>query len=336
MFLEDIAAASNDYECKQKEGKSCDSCGNCSSGGYTPISKQECYFFLFDTMCGRSSLRCRFNGEPTKMEKMISNIDFYDGGTDNNVDFLFGFTGYDYKKLTDSDVFREKIAASIGAGKPVIAKVKTVSDRFRVITGYDGETLICPDYTNAQRKPESTLSYNELDTVYIIGDKITPRYTTLDGLKRIRKVMEYNISENLWGSYTEKMGLYTSDSLSRCNIEEKKARMKRVADTMWHTFNCHNFAETFRHKVWDGIDDPRFMNAFDIISSAYDNTHTRAWQVIALHECRDWSKRQYNELEWGMCGCVTDCLEAIRANDAAVLGAINEVIGILDKKVSVQ
>jgi hypothetical protein len=187
------------------------------------------------------------------MEQMIGDINFYEGGTDNNVDFLFGFAGYNYRQLTDSSVFIGEIVASIDEGKPVIVKVKAGNDRFRVITGYDADTLICPDFTNAQQKPQSAPSYDELDTIYIIGDKIAPRYTLIDGFKRIRKVMDYNINENLWGGYTEKMGLYTADGLSRCSLEEKKSRMKRVADTMWHTFNCHNFAEVFR-KYRDGCD----------------------------------------------------------------------------------
>ena len=199
MFLEDIDAGKSDYDCRQLDGKTCNSCGNCGKGGYTPISRQECYFFLFDTMSGRSSLRCRFDGEPTDMEKMICETDFYDGGTDNTIDFLFGFAGYAYYKLTDPAVFRDRILASIDAGRPVMAKVKLGKGRFRVITGYDADTLICPDFTNAQKRPEGAPSYDELAALYIVGDKITPRYTVTDGLDRIRRVMEYNIKENLWG-----------------------------------------------------------------------------------------------------------------------------------------
>ena len=340
MFLEDIAYNDNDYECKQTEGKSCDSCGNCGKGGYTPISKQECYFFLFDTMCGRSSLRCRFDGKPTEMEKMIGDINSYEGGTDNNVDFLFGFAGYDYRQLTDSAAFKEEIAASIETGKPVIVKIKTANDRFRVIIGYDGDTLICPDFTNSQRKPEGAPSYNELDTVYIIGDKIAPRYTLLDGLKRISQIMEYNINENLWGGYIEKIGLYTADSLSRCSIEEKKARMKRVADTMWQTFNCHNFAEVFRKyrdggdpSVYDNIGDmkklcdPVLKELWDKISGPCCGwTHDLAWALIGLEACADWS--QHAASYFGEMVELTLC--RIEKNDEETLDAIKKAIEILE------
>lgn len=340
MFLEDITTSHSDYECKQMEGEPCNSCGNCGKGGYTPISKQECYFFLFDTMCGRSSLRCRFDGEPTEMEMMIGDSNFYEGGTDNNVDFLFGFAGYEYQIITDSTTFQDKIVSSIDLGKPVIVKVNSGNDRFRVITGYDGDMLICPDFTNAQEKPEGAPSYDEINTIYIVGNKIAPRYTLIDGLKRIQKVMEYNIHENLWGGYTEKMGLYTADSLSRCNPEEKKIRMKRVADTMWHTFNCHNFAEVFR-KYRDGNDasiydkigdmkklrDPQLKEYWDKISGpCYGYTHDLAWALIGLEACADWTQHAV-----GYFGEIVEMtISQIAKNDELVLEAIKKAIEVLE------
>ncbi|SFJ93066.1 hypothetical protein SAMN02799624_06637 [Paenibacillus sp. UNC496MF] len=267
------------------------------------VALQESYFFLFDTMCGCSSLRSRFDGQPTEMQKMIGETDFYGCGTENNVEFLFGFAGYEYHRLTDPAMFKDEIFASIDAGKPVITKVKTGGSRFRVITGYDGDALICPDFAHAQVKPQGALSYDELDILYLIGDKSEPRYTLIDGLKRIRQVMEYNINENLWASYIEKMGLYTSDSLANADLEEKKARMKRVADAMWHTFNCHNFAEVFRKyrdggdaAVYDMIGDmkklhePGLKELWDKISHCCGYTHDLAWALIGLEECADWSK----------------------------------------------
>ncbi len=342
MFLEDIAVGNSDYECKQLDGATCDSCGNCSGGGNTPISKQESYFFLFDTMCGRSSLRYQFDGKPTKMQLLIGETDFYDNGSDNNVDFVFGFAGYDYLKLSDSAVFQREINTSIDAGRPVIAKVKTGEGRFRVITGYDGDSLLCPDFTNAQQNPDSTPSYDDLEVLYIIGGKITPRYTLIDGLNRICQVMEYNINENLWGGYSEKMGLYTADSLREASLEEKKARMKRVAETMWHTFNSHNFAEVFRKyrddgdaAVYDAIGDmkklraPEFKELWNKISGpCYGYTHDLAWALIGLEECADWSKHAvgyFGEL-------VELTISQIAKNDIEVLDVIKKVIKSLSNQ----
>lgn len=340
MFLEDLAAGGSDYECKQMAGKSCDSCGHCAGGGSTPISRQESYFFLFDTMCGRSSLRCRFDGAPTEMQKMICEGDFYDGGTEDNIAFLFGFAGYAYRKLTEADAFQGAIIASVDAGVPVIAKVKEGEARFRVITGYDGRALICPDFTNAQHRPTGAPSYCELDALYIICEKTAPHYTLIDGLKRIRKVMTHTIREDLWGGYTEKMGLYTADSLSRASLDEKKARMKRVAETMWHTFNCHNFAEVFRKyraggdaSAYDAISDmkklrsPECAALWDRIGGPlYGYTHDLAWALIGLEACADWTKHAA-----GYFGEMVELtLSQIARNDAEVLAAIERAIEILE------
>lgn len=310
-------------------------------GGSSLSSMQESYFFLFDTMCGRSSLRCRFDGVPTEMQNMIGETDFYDGGTDNNVDFLFGFAGYEYRQLSNPIVFQDEIIASIDAGRPVIAKVKEGKGRFRVITGYDSHSLICPDFSNAQHKPEGAPSYNELDTLYIIGEKTAPRYRLIDGLNRIQQVMEYNMNENLWDGYMEKMGLYTADSLSRASLDEKKARMKRVADTMWHTFNCHNFAEVFRKYrdgnagIYDTIGDmkklsnPEFKELWNKIGGAcYGYTHDLAWALIGLEECADWTRHAA-----GYFGEMVELtISQIAKNDREVLDVIKSVISKLSNE----
>ena len=54
MFLENIeAVGETEYDCQLLENGQCSGCGNC---GRTPVAMQERYFFLFDTMCGHSSL----------------------------------------------------------------------------------------------------------------------------------------------------------------------------------------------------------------------------------------------------------------------------------------
>ena len=324
MFLENIeAVGETEYDCQLRENGQCSGCGNC---GRTPVAMQERYFFLFDTMCGHSSLRCRFDGEPTTAQRMLCETDFYDGGTDNNVDFLFGFAGYEYRKLADPLVFMDEIRASIDADRPVIAKVKTGAGRFRVVTGYDGDALLCPDFTNAQQKPEGAPTRDELDALYIIGNKVAPRYALLDGLKRIRQVMEYNINDNLWGGYTEKLGLYTADSLGKADIDEKKARMKRVAETMWHTFNSHNFAEVFRNR-YSLLQNPAFDDICAKISGpCYGYTHDLAWALIGLEECADWSRHAA-----GYFGEMVELtLFQLEKNDRAVLEEVNRAIHILE------
>ena len=329
MFLEGIAG-NDDYDCKKKRGEKCDGCGNCRGSSK---QLQEKWFFLFDTVCGRSSLRCRFDGEPTEMQKMVGEPSFYDGGSDNNVDFLFGFAGYDYSKLIEPSDFRAAVEASVGTGKPALARVKSGDGgRFRVITGYDGEVLSGPNYAGAQKPPKEAPSYGDIDALYIIGGKQSPRYTLIDGLKRIETIMEYNQAEKLWDGYMQKMGLYTSDSLSKVDAEEKKRRMKRVAATMWHTFNCHNFAEVFRHPIIEELNDPTLKNLYRPIGGPGPNyhgyTHDLAWALIGLEERADWTKRAdgyFGEM-------VELVLMKIRDNDAGVLKAVKEMIKYMENK----
>jgi len=340
MFLENVAAGGSDYDCRQLRGKGCNSCGNCGQGGSTPISRQEKYFFLFDTMCARSSLRCRFDGTPTAMERMIGEADPYQGDTGNNVDFLFGFAGYEYKKISDD--FRASVITSIDAGKPVIAKVKTGKGRCRVITGYDGNKLLEPGYKNAQDPPKKAVKYDDLLALYIIGGKTAPRYTLKDGLARIVQVMEYNAREKLWDEYIGKIGLYGAGSLGETGLEEKKARLERVAQTMEHTWNCHNFAEVFRNyreggdaSAYDGVGDmkrlrnPIFREYFDRISGpCYGYTHDLAWALVGLHQTANWTNHVYRSGYFGE--MAERALVQIKKNDEGVLECIRQVLAILD------
>ncbi len=321
MFLEGIIG-DDEYECKKQKGQPCDGCGNCRG---STAGLQEQRFFVFDTMCGRSSLRCRFDGEPTEMQMLIGETEADSCGTDTTVDFLFGFAGYAYDKLTAPDAFRAAIIASIDVGSPVIAKVRTGEGRYRVITGYDGEALICPDYANAQRKPQGAPLCDELDALIIIGDKVGPRYTLKDGLERIRQVMEYNLNARLWDGYMDKMGWYQPDGLGKADLEEKRARMQRVSDTMWHTFNCHNFAEVFRYRSVDELRNPVFDDICkEIGGPCFGYTHDLAWALIGLNELADWST--HYACGWGEMVELT--LERIKQNDIQALDAVKRALEV--------
>lgn len=324
LFMENVEITGEaNYDCNYREKGYCNQCGNCR---ITPVAMQEEYFFLFDTVCGRSALRCRFDGALTDMQLLISGPGA-DEGTDDTADFLFGFAGYEYRRLTDTAAFQVEIRRAIDEGKPVIARVKTGRARFRVLTGYDGDALICPDFGNAQDRPERAPSQSELDALYIIGEKAAPRYTFVDGLKRICRVMEYNLDEKLWDGYMEKIGLYGPAGLNAASMEEKQARMKRVADTMWYTFNTHNFAEVFRQRKVQELQDPALDGICQSIGAPlYGYTHDLCWALIGLAECADWSKHYAGY--FGEMAQLT--LRQLQKNDMAVLEEIKQLIRILE------
>lgn len=302
---------------------------------------QQKFFFLFDTMCGRSSLRSRFDGTPTEPELMMGEKEFNDGGTENNIDFLFGFAGYDYRKITDEKSFSDEIRASIDAGNPVLVQVKEGTGLARVIIGYDCEKLIDADYEGAKNKPTNHTTYEEIKALYVFGDKIPSRYSVVDALKRIRGIMEYNQREKVWDSYIEKLGLYAADGTMGKSASEKSERMHRVAKEMWHTFNSHNFAEVFRvycvgqGEIYDGVSDmsrlkkPELTESYAKIGGPlYGYTHDLAWALIGLDECADWNRHAA-----GYFGEMVELtLLRINKNDECVLKCINEIIDTLEKE----
>ena len=326
------------YAYKREERKpcgtaTCDECGYCREDGAV--------FFLFDTMSGRSALRCRFDGAPTEPQKWILGGDgFYDGETDETIDFLFGFAGYEFRKCADADAFKKEIVASIDTGRPVIVKVKTGENRYRVITGYDGDALICPDFTQAQKKPERAPVYDELDALWLFGAKIPSRYSVTDGLERIVKVMESNDAEKLWDGYANQMDFfgYRGLGFNTNDNNERAARLKRVADTMWHTFNCHNFAEVFRKfgngdcAIYDTISDmkrlrdPAFKDLCNTIGGpCHGYTHDLAWSLIGLEECADWTKHSAQYF-----GEMTQLIiMQIAKNDEKALETVKQILAMI-------
>ena len=115
---------------------------------------REKYFFLFDTVCSRSSLHLRFEETPTETDRLINERDDDDGGAADNIDFLFSFAGYRYRAVTDAAVFRDEAAASISRNSPMIAQLKESCVPFAVITGYEEDRLLCPDFKCAQKSPD--------------------------------------------------------------------------------------------------------------------------------------------------------------------------------------
>lgn len=318
LYLEGRTTESTDYDCPQKTTGQCTGCGNCKN---TLHAVQEHTYFLLDTMSGRSSLRCRFDGTQTEMQDWI---DEKDGcGAADTVDFLFGFIGYDYRLVTDSAAFAGEIHASLEHNRPVIARVAGHHGRFRVIIGQDEDTLIEPDYATAQNLPEHRITYDEIQSLYIIGEKIPRRFTEKDGLKRIETIMESNEAAGLWDEYQQKMGWY--GGMDAIPAEERAVRMKRTADTMWHTFNCHNFAEVFRYRITEELKKPAYDEMQKIINPAYGYTHDLAWSLIGWNDVTDWVKPHIG-IVIGYAEAVQLILWRIQQNDRDVLAAVKRAL----------
>jgi len=307
---------------------------NCFASTYMfleniPGAEQEKYFFLFGTMCGHTSLRFRYDGAPTEMEKMMCVRDFYDCGGDFATEFLFGFAGYDYRRINSPADFKTEIISSVDAGKPVIAGTIADADQYRVITGYDGDGLLSPGYGNAQRPPESPPSYDDIETLFVFGNKIQPRYGLADGLKRVVQVMERNFGENCWGTYLDKFSSYhaASDSFIKAGADEKNTRMKRLQKSMWDAMNTHNFCEVFRNCYHDDLRDPAFDELRNKIGGpCYGYTHDLSAALITLADQADFTHYYahfYGEM-------IELTLSQIAKNDLNALEAIKGILRILE------
>lgn len=319
--------------CNEWENGQCNGCGNCAT---KPQALQETYFFLFDTVCGDSSLRLRYDGTSTEIEKTAA------GDSESSIEFLFGFTGYSYRVVTEQASFQSEIEASVKGDKPVIARLKENQVSFAVITGCEGDDIICPAFKSAKKAPDPAVTYDNIAELYIIGEKGTLQYSLTDGLKRIEYVMGECLREDRWGGYMTKIGTYGPDSLGEDNTEGRKRRMKRLAETMWYTFNCHVFAQVFRtyrrdrprfhpdlyDRVGDvnRMDDPAFNELIHTISWRYGYTHDLAWSLIGLEECinwNDWKSHYYGDM-------LEVIIMKLKENDEAVLECIREMIRICE------
>lgn len=330
MYLEKIPGK-NDHDCAHNRNEPCDGCRNCDGSLH---EKQQRLFFLFDTVSGRSVTVWGWGNKPTPIHREI-----YD--TDDMVDFLFGYAGYGYTKHIDG--FIEKIRASIDSGIPVLARMKDSGhNTFRVITGYDGDALMQAKPFGGQKIPEEQPSPGEIDSIYVIIGKTDRKYTLLDGLKRIKRVMDADREAKVWDDYINAFKNYWGE-LKNVDLVEIKQRFWFTHKAMM--WNCHNFGETFRiykdnnkkpeifqNQIWDEFKNQRFNPACKLIDDACDDSHKRQWQVAALYGTRDWSKRFYNEWEWGMCESAVDALRIIKHDDETIYNNVCELISIIEKQ----
>ena len=290
-------------------------------------------YFLYDTMCGHNSLRARFDGVPTEIHRLLGDTAEDENGNDYTVDFLFGFAGYEYRKLTNPSTFKNAIAESIDAGKPVIAKIRPGKGIgiYRVIIGYNGDELLEPDYKDiCHNKPEKSVEYGELETLFIVGDKIKPRYTLKDGLERIRQVMEYNKNEKIWDNWLEK---FTWDNFATNNdIEDKNARLKRVGDRMWN-MSGWAFGNGLNNRIHEEPRNPEIDKLCkQACDSAYE-TFSDCFALISLAECaecKDGNHKIFNRGEIYV--LVRYAIEHMKKCEEEVLGFIKQAIGILESE----
>ena len=340
MYLETSTDA-NGNVCDPDIGGWCCSCRpECKKDEAAQI---RCKFFaLFNTMSGNSAIRCHFDGKPTETQKLVGDTDDENHGCGSEliVDFLFGYIGYDYRKCTDTAVFKDEIIAAIDSGKPVIAKVKSGNPRFYLINGYDGDALTCLLF-NAQwhRVPDSPPAYDDLDSLYIFGDKTARRYTLKDGLINIRRTMECNIRENVLNGYLTKLGGWdpfpSDDGLNKANPEERAARALRLNKTVGYIFNIVSFMGAF---ITDGKPHSHYLHKelWDLdIAELANSMNEQHWIIVNTggkfggFANRDWLTIDPSEIP-GISTEICEDISKIKEADMKLLDLVNQVLEILE------
>jgi len=345
MYLETLTNTAGNV-CNPDIFGYCAGCnGDCKKDEATGIRCK--FFFLFNTMSGNSAIRCHFDSKPTETQKLVGDTDEekHGCGSDFMIDFLFGYAGYDYRKCTDAAMFKDEIIAAINAGKPVIAKVKSDSSRFYFVNGYDGDALMCPDFTNKHWNfvkngwetigPDGPPIYDAIDTLYIFGDKTARRHTLKDGLQNIRRAMESNIREKVWDGYLAKLD---GNEFIKLPPEQRKARALRLYETVPYVFNIVSFMGAFAS---DKNPHSHYLHqelwvhpAFAELANRINEQH---WIILNNgHKFggfanRDWLHVDPSEIP-GICTGMCEVIEEIKKSDMRLLELINQAIEIFDNK----
>jgi hypothetical protein len=324
MCLQGISE--NDYYYSSKDGYDCNNCSNCS----------EKLNFLFQTISGQTIARKSWSGELTKIQKEIENeFGNAENTSDKFIDIVFGFTGYDYKIINDN--FKESVEISINAGKPVIVRLikdeidNNLGSGFRVITGYDGDEPIEPDYT-AVAKIEKRLAYNEIKCLYLLGDKIPQRYSFLDVLKFMERVMNSDFEEGVWYDFLRK--IETSWGIDDA---EAKTRFDKFSGAAWWTTLMANslqnaFCIDDRLKKQFGMDNQNCLwQLYKVVAGglgcATDILHNRGYQAGALNNGIQYEETT-DSYKWdkNLIFAAEQTLESIIECDYQILSALKKAI----------
>ena len=277
--------------------------------------------------------------------------------TDGMVDFITGYAGYSYEKHTEN--LMEHIRASVDSGIPVLARLKkdgapylertlqdsSRADSFRIIVGCDGNKLRSPAPKGALDPPKRNPRLREIDSIYVII-RAARRYTLLDGLRRIKRVMDCDRAAGAWDAYIHAFEGYHDTDLHTLKRKELRQRFEYAWKGM--NWNCHYIGEAFHcwyerahdapeayerkyaNWIWEELKDPRIGPVGERLGTASADSHTRQWQMHALYKTQKW-KKKYQKYDWGTCETAAMILRRIREDDGIIYDAVCEMIGILEE-----
>jgi len=330
LFLQGVTAGNADYSCQAVEGKGCNDCWKCADSLQEKSERlNQLFGMIFD---GRwTTQRSSWSGEQTKIQKYLAEKHSeFKSKTAYEIDFLTGFTGYSYMKITQG--FKQNIISSIDAGKPVIAKVKN-SETFRVLIGYNGDMLIDPDYRPADNPPDPSnpTSYDEIDYLYVFGEKTPQKYTWLDVLKSMENVMGSDFAEGI--AYDIKHNVF-SDNVCNLPVADVKRRFYRFRELMDGIPNLgHSIRLPFGDKALLkelGMDVDQHREFFDTLNEQGHLLHERGYMLTAISaSILDLQLNDADTFPWDKLGLVNaaeQIFESVIDCDLKILLAVKKAI----------
>ena len=218
------------------------------------------------------------------------------------------------------------------------------------VIGYDGEMLVTGS-SHEDNKAENKLLYNDLEALYIFGDKIAPRYTLKDGLKNIQKVMEYNFREKIWNDYIKKLsgssyglGLYYGiETVVDCSdvtwldcveTEERKLRMQRLTKAMWYATNSfftNRGIDTARH-VCDEMCNPEIAKILGKEGRDFELPNNHIMDFAPLIENLNQKSDLMDDDVQGYGVMIAMAIECTKILEMKVLDSIKKAVDILEKR----
>lgn len=293
---------------------------------------------LFETMAGQTLTRSSWSKEPTAMEKELA-LRFGNGSnaTDELVDFIVGFTGYEYKKITAD--FKQAVMDSIHAGKPVIAKLKAddwescLGKGYRVIIGYDEDALLEPNYVyDPNGTPAKPITYDQIEWLYLFGDKTAQKYTMLDVLKQMEKIMNSDFSQGIWVDFAYRFDFEHGDWGK--TVAQVKDRFARLEDMGWD-LSCMS------HSLQNATGDRELLQSLGLNVKQHDALittlgeqthllHNLGYQANALRESAfAFQLNDEQEWPWNLNGLITSTamvIDAVMECEMKILLAIKKAI----------
>jgi len=332
LFLQGAMASNSDYYCQAMEKKRCNECWNCADSLQEKSERlNQLFGMIFDGSW--TTQRNSWSGEQTSIQReLAAKYSDFESKVASEMEFLAGFTGYSYERIAGAGVFKESVVAAIDAGKPVIAKVRA-DESFRVIMGYDGDVLIEPDYRPIEHPPgaNDSITYDSIDYLYVIGEKVEQKYTFVDVLKAMERVMGSDFADDL--AYEIRHHVF-SGNVCDLPVGEVKVRFDRFRELMdlvpnlGHGIRLPFGDEELLREL--GVDVDQYLDFFATVREQGHLLHERGYMLTALStsiidlELDDTDKFPWNK--HGLVNAAAQIFDSVIECDLKILLAVKKAI----------